>query len=100
MIHVRRPHMERHRRDFVAEASKNEDYRNQQGEAIRISLHQGRIDFRIVHTASEAEDPTHAVNHGARGNTTVNEILERSFSRPSVMTLIPSEHVRGETDKL
>src|SRR6266540_2285962 len=58
------------------------------------------MDFCVVHTASEAEDPTHAVNHGAGGDTAVNEILERSLSRPSVMTLIPSEHVRGETDKL
>ena len=101
-VDVGRPHVERHRRDLVAEARQHRARarRTARSGSAASMAPAPACDAGVVHAAGEAEEPAHAVDHRARGDAAVDQVLERRLARAPVVAQEAGQDVRGEADEL
>ena len=93
LVDVRRPHVERHRRDLEAEAGEQEHEAEDQPDA---ALPDGLGDAGERHGAGEAVDQRAAVEQHAGRQRAEHEILQAGFGRAHVVAVRRRDHVERE----
>ena len=94
LVDVRRPHVERHRRDLEAEAGEQEHQAEDQADA---ALPRRLGDAGKRHVAGEAVDQRAAVEQHARRQRAEHEILQAGLGRAHGIAVRGRDHVERET---
>ena len=94
LVDVRRPHVERHRRDLEAEAREQEHEAEDQPDA---ALRRGLGDAGERHVAGEAVDQRAAVQQHAGRQRAEHEILQARFGRSHGIAVRGGDHVERKT---
>ena len=92
-IDVRRPHMERHGRDFECEA--REQKHDAEDQADRGRLRRSR-DARERNRSGESVNQRRAIKQHARRKRAENEVLQARLGRAHVLAVNRSDHVERE----
>src|SRR5216683_811352 len=93
-IDVGRPHMKWHRRDFVTHPGEDQHQRDKHGQHGHVACGRKRaIDHAEVERACDAVDPAHPVDHRARGDAAVDEVLEGGLLRTAIVLEKAGQHV-------
>ena len=97
LVDVRRPHVERHRRNLEAEAREQEHQPEHQPDA---ALPRGLGDAGERHVAGEAVDQRAAVQQHARRQRAEHEILQPGLRRTHVVAVRRGDHVERKAHQL
>ena len=92
-IDVRRPHMERHRRDLEAEAGEQEDDAEDQPDAAV----RGRLrDAGKAHRAGEAVNQRRAIEQHSRGQRAEHEIFKPGLGRTQLVAMARGDDIKRQ----
>jgi hypothetical protein len=92
--------VERRRRDLEAEAGQSQHDADEQRQLVGVTVLQRLVDTDEIHRPRQAEDPAHAVDHRARSDATVDQILQRRFAGTAIVAQIAGEHIGRDADEL